>query len=114
MNPEETPKTFPRRQILKEAAAILVGAVITVIPFFAGILILLDPLKRKTTGGLKVRVASLNALPNDNLPRKFPIVGGRIDAWNKYPEAPLGAVYLRRTGEKTVQAFNVVCPHAGC
>ena len=27
---------------------------------------------------------------------------------------PIGAVYLRRTGPKTVTAFNVVCPHAGC
>jgi Rieske Fe-S protein len=27
---------------------------------------------------------------------------------------PIGAVYLRRTGPNSVQAFNVVCPHAGC
>ena len=38
----------------------------------------------------------------------------RTDAWNKAPQTPIGAVYLRRAGEKTVQALNVVCPHAGC
>jgi menaquinol-cytochrome c reductase iron-sulfur subunit len=26
----------------------------------------------------------------------------------------VGAVYLRRTGAKEVQAISVVCPHAGC
>ncbi len=26
----------------------------------------------------------------------------------------MGAIYLRRTGENEVKAFNVVCPHAGC
>src|SRR5438309_9350284 len=26
----------------------------------------------------------------------------------------LGAVYLRRTPDGKLQAFNVVCPHAGC
>ncbi len=36
-----------------------------------------------------------------------------MDAWNKFPQVPIGAVYLRRTGEKTVEALNVVCPHAG-
>ncbi|HVY70044.1 MAG TPA: Rieske (2Fe-2S) protein, partial [Verrucomicrobiae bacterium] len=38
----------------------------------------------------------------------------RQDAWNKFTNVPVGAVYLRRVGEKTVEAFNVVCPHAGC
>ena len=42
------------------------------------------------------------------------MVANRSDAWNKYPHVPVGAVYLRRTGDKTIQALNVVCPHAGC
>lgn len=113
-NLQEHEKTFPRRAIFKEAATLFLGAVITVVPFFAGLLVLLDPLKRKSAAGIKVRVASLNGLPNDMIPRKFPVVGSRTDAWNQYAETPLGAVYLRRTGEKTVQAFNGVCPHAGC
>ena len=35
------------------------------------------------------------------------------DAWNKLTNVPVGAVYLRRSGED-VQALNVICPHAGC
>ena len=41
-------------------------------------------------------------------------MAGRVDAWNKYPNAPIGAIYLRRTGDGQVEALNVVCPHAGC
>ena len=37
----------------------------------------------------------------------------RVDAWTRSIE-PIGAVYLRRTGETEVQALQVVCPHAGC
>ena len=60
------------------------------------------------------RVTTLDSIPNDGLPRKFPIIASRTDAWNKFPDAPIGAIYLRRTGEKKVEALNVVCPHAGC
>ena len=72
-----------------------------------------DPLRKKAKAGEFVFVASLTALPEDGLPRKFPVIAGHTDAWNKFPPAPVGAVYLRRTG-KTVEALNVVCPHAGC
>ena len=56
----------------------------------------------------------LEVLPADGVPRKFPILADKTDAWNKYPNTPVGAVYLRRTGERAVQALNVVCPHTGC
>jgi Rieske Fe-S protein len=61
-----------------------------------------------------VRVTTLDSLPNDGVPRKFPVIAARTDAWNKYSDTPIGAVYLRRTGDRTVEALNVVCPHAGC
>ena len=59
-------------------------------------------------------ITSLDALPADGTPQKFAIMADRVDAWTKFPNAPVGAIYLRRTGEKTVEAINVVCPHAGC
>jgi menaquinol-cytochrome c reductase iron-sulfur subunit len=53
-------------------------------------------------------------LPPDGVPRKFPVLADRTDAWNKYLNVPIGAVYLRRTSADKVEALNVVCPHAGC
>ena len=52
-------------------------------------------------------------MPADGIPRKFAVIADRVDAWNKFPQVPIGAVYLRRTGDQTVEALNVVCPHAG-
>src|SRR5207302_9220658 len=103
-----------RRDFLKKAAAAVIGIVLGLVPLATGITFLLDPLRRKGGSGRAVRVTTLDALPDDGVPRKFPVLATRIDAWNKFTEVPIGAVYLRRTKDGQVQAFNVVCPHAGC
>ena len=106
---------LPRRSFFKKASAIVIGGIVGIVPAIAGLLVFLDPLKRKSkTAGDAIRVASLNALPKDGRPQKFPVISSRTDAWNKFPEVPIGAVYLRRIGEKEVEALHVVCPHAGC
>jgi len=112
--PKPNPPAPERRNFLKEALILAIGAVATLVPLGAGLAVLFDPLRRKGNGGSKIRVTSLEALSKDGTPRKFPILASRTDAWNKYPDAPIGAVYLRRTSEGAVHALNVVCPHAGC
>lgn len=104
----------PRRGFLKRFAAGVIGAVVGIVPLFSGIALLFDPLRRKSAAGEFTLVAPLGAIPEDGTPRKFTILASRTDAWNKSPQTPIGAVYLRRTGPKSVIAFNVVCPHAGC
>ena len=103
-----------RRDFLKKFLASVIGALITVVPFAAGLAVFLDPLRRKGAGGGMIRVTTLEALPDDGVPRKFPILAARVDAWNQFSETPIGAVYLRHTTDGGIQAFNVVCPHAGC
>lgn len=83
-------------------------------PVAAGVSVLLDPLRRGKTGNDFIKITNLGAVPSDGSPRKFPVVSSKTDAWNKYPEVPIGAVYLRKTGDREVRAFNVICPHAGC
>jgi menaquinol-cytochrome c reductase iron-sulfur subunit len=110
-------KTDPppsRRDFFKKALAALIGAIIGLVPAAAGLTVFFDPLRRKSAGSGKVRITTLEALADDGVPQKFAVLASRIDAWNKYHEVPIGAVYLRRTKEGKVQAFNVVCPHAGC
>jgi menaquinol-cytochrome c reductase iron-sulfur subunit len=108
------PSNPERRDFLKKACAAGIGGALVLVPLAAGVTVLLDPLRRKSGGGQKVFVTSLNSLPNDGIPRKFSILASRVDAWNKFPNSPIGAVYLRRTGENEIEALNVVCPHAGC
>ena len=61
-----------------------------------------------------MRLASLDTVPTDGAPIKVPVIADRTDAWNVFPNAPIGAVYFRRTGKDQVEALQVVCPHAGC
>jgi Rieske Fe-S protein len=104
-----------RRGFFKKLAANVLGTIITIVPFAAGLAVWLDPARRKAAvGGQLVRVATLNALPDDGVPRKFAVIASRVDAWNKSPETAIGAVYLRREKAAKPRAFNVVCPHAGC
>jgi menaquinol-cytochrome c reductase iron-sulfur subunit len=114
MNDATQPPQGDRRDFLRKAFAGIIGAVLGLVPLAAGIAVFLDPLRRKSGMSSAVRVATLEALPNDGVPRKFPVLATRIDAWNKFKLVPIGAVYLRRTAETQVHAFNVVCPHAGC
>lgn len=104
-----------RRGFLKRTAAVVIGGIITLVPAAAGITVFFDPLRRraKQSTGLQ-KVGNLEALPADGVPRKFAVIADRSDAWNKFPQVPIGAVYLRRTEDKKVEALNVVCPHAGC
>lgn len=85
------------------------------VPALAGLAVFLDPLRRKgAAGGRLIRVTSLGAIPADGTPAKFAVLADKVDAWNKFSETPVGAVYLRRSGADKIVALNVACPHAGC
>ncbi len=84
------------------------------VPTIAGLCVAFDPLARKSEAGGPVRVATLNALPEDGTPVKFSVLATKTDVWNRTPNVPVGAVYLQRLKDNTVRAFNAVCPHAGC
>ncbi len=103
-----------RRGFLAKAIAVVAGSVALAVPAVVGIIASLNPLRQKSQAGLLLRLTSLDALPEDGTPRRFPIIADRTDAWNRFPNEPIGAVYLRRTGAKSVEAIQSICPHAGC
>jgi len=103
-----------RRNFFKGAAAVALGGAAALAPLGAGLSALLDPLRHRSEGqGEWIRVTALEAAPDDNVPRKFAVVADEIDAWNKTPNVPIGAVYLRRSPKGEIVALNVICPHAG-
>jgi menaquinol-cytochrome c reductase iron-sulfur subunit len=121
-NPPQPPRAAdatPRRNVVTAIAATLIGAVIGLVPFAAGLVTFLDPLLRSKKDAGKTgerpprRVASLEALPDDGTPVQVPVIADLTDAWNREPNLPIGAVYLRKNGDK-VECFNAICPHAGC
>jgi menaquinol-cytochrome c reductase iron-sulfur subunit len=113
-NKSDSPASPDRREFLTKAAAVACGGIVTMVPVGAGIATLLHPLRLETAAGAFLRVTTLGSLPADGTPRRFEVVSELVDAWNKFPHVPVGAVYLRKAGEGKVEAINVTCPHAGC
>lgn len=103
-----------RRGFVAKLAAGTLAALGALVPAVTGIIAALSPLRWKGSAGQPIHLASLESLPEDGTPRKLPVVADRTDAWNRYPSEPIGAVFLRRTGEREVKALQVICPHAGC
>jgi menaquinol-cytochrome c reductase iron-sulfur subunit len=108
-----------RRGFLAMSFAILGGAAALLIPTALGTASFLSPLlRRKKEAGDLLRLATLDVLPEDGAPMKFAVIAERTDAWNRYPNESIGAVYLRRLpkkeGKDAVEALQVICPHAGC
>jgi len=120
----ESTESSDRRSFSVELAALAFGGLASVGPFLIGIFSFLDPLMRKgkrptgakSAGGKEgfTLVASLSALAVGAAPQRFAVISDKQDAWNFAPEQPIGAVYIQRATNDTVEIFNVTCPHAGC
>ncbi|MDX1944104.1 MAG: Rieske 2Fe-2S domain-containing protein [Pirellulaceae bacterium] len=107
----------PRRNLLAAACAIVIGNLVGLFPLAAGALVFFDPLFRRKKGPAEGppyrRIASVDALPADGTPVQVPVIADLTDAWNREPNQPVGAVYLRKVGGE-VTCLNAICPHAGC
>jgi menaquinol-cytochrome c reductase iron-sulfur subunit len=110
---QAAPERNNRREFLAKLVATFLGAIVGLVPLVAGLVVFLNPLRRRGSTADFVRVAALDAVPNDGIPRLFQVIRDRTDAWNRYPDEPVGAVYLRRADGETT-AHNAECPHAGC
>jgi menaquinol-cytochrome c reductase iron-sulfur subunit len=115
---QQTLPSLERRNFLVKTAAAITGGIAALFPFAVGLFTFADPLRRRSAGNGGegfVRVANLEAVPDDGVPRQFAIVSDRTDSWSRFPNEPIGAIYLRRKkDEKAPVAFNAICPHAGC
>jgi menaquinol-cytochrome c reductase iron-sulfur subunit len=110
-----TAESDHRRAFFTRAAAIVIGAVITIFPFAAGLFFFADPLRRGGAARGFIKVASLDSVPDDGVPRVFTVVANRTDAWTYFPSEPIGAVFLRRAkGDAKLEVLQTTCPHAGC
>jgi len=111
----QEPAMKQRRSFLKRLTASLAGGAAILVPGGAVLRTwMTPPRRRQADSGDWVRVTTLSALPEDQSAKRFPVIAARFNAWNRVPAAPLGLIFLRRTGSDGVEAFNAVCPHAGC
>ena len=94
---------------------VFIGTLISVVPFGAGVWSYLNPLaKREGRGGDGfIKVTTLAAIPADGSPAKFSVVADKVDAWNRFTNVSIGAVYLRLV-DGVPRALHTTCPHLGC
>jgi Rieske Fe-S protein len=110
----EPPPPADRREFLKGAACVALGACALGLPLAAGIRVLVSPIGTRRDDGYVVKLTNLSALPAGGAPLLFEVQVERTDAWTRHPLTAIGAVFLQRIGEREVRAFNAACPHLGC
>ncbi|MEX2091693.1 MAG: ubiquinol-cytochrome c reductase iron-sulfur subunit [Pirellulales bacterium] len=125
-SPLAEPKSSERRSFLASAAAIVVGGIVAIFPFAAGLGVLFDPLRRRAKGAADatgdeaikyVRIGPLDVLPADGNPHQFALTDDVVDAWTRAPAQRVGTAFLIRTDADDgpqIAAFSSVCPHLGC
>jgi menaquinol-cytochrome c reductase iron-sulfur subunit len=95
---------------------IALGNLVALVLAVPGVAYLLDPLRHKSRQGGFETLTRLGQLAV-GVPRAFPIIDERQDAWVKYPREPVGSVWLIRQPEGAkdpVIAMTAECPHLGC
>ncbi len=113
-DPETSPPPPDRREFLKGAACVALGACAVGIPLAVGVRVLVSPIGAPRGEGYTVKLTTLSALPAGGAPLLFEVQVERTDAWTRHPLTAIGAVFLQRIGEREVRAFNAACPHLGC
>lgn len=92
---------------------LILSAVYVAFVSIPGIGLLIEPLGKHSRKGRRRRLVKLNDLDVDE-PRKIVITDRRTDAWTRYPEGPIGSVWMIRRADGKVDVFSVTCPHLGC
>lgn len=100
----------PRRSFFYKLLTVTVGAVLPVPAIAAAIMAFVDPLfparrKKQAPSGSETvdnidgffRTVSSDTLSTQ--PQLVQIIADKKDAWNTYPKAPIGAVYVQKTSD---------------
>ena len=114
----ETPESSGERRGFIKFLCALIGTLISVVPFGAGMWSYLNPLAKRDSdsgggGDGFIKVTTIDAIPADGTPAKFTVVADKVDAWNRFTNVSIGAVYLRLV-DGVPKALQTICPHLGC
>lgn len=117
-SPPTPPPLETDRRTFHKIGSVLLGSILGLVLSVPGVAFVLSPILKKTdesaeeSGDGFQPIAKISDL-EEGIPRVFPILGKTTDAWVKYPEEPIGAVWVIRKGED-VTAYSAECPHLGC
>lgn len=121
------PVPEPRRNFVIRVAAFVIGGIVSLVPALAGAVFFLDPLRSRgrsveatkknvPPAGLEgyTKLGGVDAGSISKTPTLVKVIQDRFDAWNFFPQEPVGAVYLYKNDAGAVIAYNAACPHLGC
>ncbi|MDO4569165.1 MAG: Rieske (2Fe-2S) protein [Planctomycetia bacterium] len=105
-----------RRCFIAQAGAVALSAAAVSPAVLSAMTTVLTPVvSKKEGGGEKLyRVANVSDIPEDGAPLLIAISDDRIDGWVKQENISVGAIFVRRNEKNELQAFQAICPHAGC
>lgn len=106
-----------RRKFLAQATCGAIGAGVGLAVGVPVLKLILDPAGKQivTTPREPLDIGAASKFVVGAPPTRVEIIAPMIkDAWTAQSNVLLGAAWVRRTGDKTVQAFSAVCPHLGC
>jgi Rieske Fe-S protein len=107
---------MPNRRDLYRLGALALGNLFALALAVPGLKYLLDPLG-KSPGSSNFRMLTRLGQLKVGVPQAFSIIASRRDGWVRYPEEPVGTVWLVRRpdgSEPAVLAFSAECPHLSC
>lgn len=110
------PGTTSRRDLLLWSSRIM-AALLGLLVLIPGVGYVLTPLirSRGSSGGF-TPIGRFGDL-EEGVPKSFPVVEPRQDAWVRYPDEPVGMVWLVRQPKgspEPVVALSAECPHLAC
>lgn len=100
-----------RRSFAKTAIAGTIGVAAIGAPVCAAVRATISPTLQKGAGGKFYPITTVDQI--EAKPKKFAILDESRDAWSVSPNQQIGSIFLVKNGEQ-IQAFQTVCPHAGC
>ena len=120
-----------RRSVFIHFLTAALSFMIVAVPSALGGLFFLDPILRKRGGGKSgeksgagvpgkddagfIRLdVTTDVIPADGTPVAVTVRDDLEDAWNRFPDVPVGSIWLRKNPDGAIVAFNSVCPHLGC
>ena len=113
------PESEPTRRNFFARASIALGALLGAVLAFPTLGALIDPLRKRGTGGESpfLTAGSASGFPVGT-PQKITLTGSIRDAWAQLTNQSIGAVWvIRRKETLTAESFDVfstICPHLGC
>ncbi|WP_435007383.1 ubiquinol-cytochrome c reductase iron-sulfur subunit [Tundrisphaera lichenicola] len=115
-SPGRKARAMPNRRDVFRLGALALGNLFALALAVPGLKYLLDPLGKSAEAKGYRPIARLGQLEVDR-PQSFSVIENRLDAWVKYPEEPIGTVWLVRQpagANPPVLAFSAECPHLSC